>query len=479
MSQIEKAKPIPAFHGKLERQTGSGAMCSALIVAAPHSGSGKTTVTAALARYHRNQGRKVTVFKVGPDFIDPMILRQASGELVYQLDLWLVGEKGCQELLHRAALESDLILIEGVMGLFDGTPSSADLAQYFNIPVLGVIDAKAMAQTFAAVTFGLAKLREDLPFSGVIANRVNTERHAELLSTSLPEEFRFYGRLPKDDGVTLPERHLGLVQAQELADIDSQLDQAASHIAKTDLTELPEQVEFFAVEHDSQEDFIHRALVGTRVIIVRDNAFSFIYAANIAFLEQVGAEITYCSALNDNKLPEGDILYIPGGYPELYAEKLMNNETFLSDIKNFAASNKPIIAECGGMLYLLEQLTDISGQQIAMLGLIPGKAAMQKKLAAIGSQWVDLSVIDKDNIEPESSAENQGEMSSNIMRGHSFHYSCAEIDLTPISQTTHHPSERAGEYVYQHNNILASYMHWYFPSNPGLTLRIFNKNRCF
>ena len=480
MSQSETAKSTAAFQHKPEHETGSGAMCSALIVAAPHSGSGKTTVTAALARYHRNQGRKVTVFKVGPDFIDPMILRQASGELVYQLDLWLVGEKGCQELLHRAAMESDLILIEGVMGLFDGTPSSADLAQYFNIPVLGVIDAKAMAQTFAAVTFGLAKLREDLPFSGVIANRVNTERHAELLSTSLPEGFRFYGRLPKDDGVTLPERHLGLVQAQELADIDSQLDQAASHIAKTDLTELPKQVEFFAVENDSQEDSIHRALVGTRVIIVRDNAFSFIYAANIAFLEQAGAEITYCSALNDDHLPQGDILYIPGGYPELYAEKLMSNDTFLNDVKDFAASNKPIIAECGGMLYLLEQLTDMSGQQMPMLGLIPGKAAMQKKLAAIGSQWVDLSALDKGNIESEISPDNNKiKAPNNIMRGHSFHYSSAEIDLTPISQTTHHPSERAGEYVYQHNNILASYMHWYFPSNPGLTLRIFNKNRCF
>ena len=153
MSQSETAKATAAFQQKPEHEIGSGTMCSALIVAAPHSGSGKTTVTAALARYHRNQGRKVTVFKVGPDFIDPMILRQASGELVYQLDLWLVGEQGCQALLHRAAMESDLILIEGVMGLFDGTPSSADLAQYFNIPVLGVIDAKAMAQTFAAVSY--------------------------------------------------------------------------------------------------------------------------------------------------------------------------------------------------------------------------------------------------------------------------------------------------------------------------------------
>ena len=466
-SAKNKAIQSKLFQHKPEQKVGSGVMCSALIVAAPHSGSGKTTVTAALARYHREQGRKVTVFKVGPDFIDPMILRQASGELVYQLDLWLVGEQGCRALLYRAAMESDLILIEGVMGLFDGTPSSADLAKYFNIPVLGVIDAKAMAQTFAAVTFGLAKFCEDLPFSGVIANRVNTERHAELLSASLPNDFRFYGRIPKDDTITLPERHLGLVQAQELSDIDAQLDKAASHIANTGLTALPAQVEFFPQEIDNQEKIIEGALAGTRIIIIRDSAFSFIYAANIAFLTQTGAQLIYCSALADAHLPEGDILYIPGGYPELYAEKLMDNVTFLRDIRAFAASNKPIVAECGGMLYLLEQLTDMQGQQFSMAGLMPGKATMQKKLAAIGSQWVALPAFS-------GAAEDSAE---HIMRGHSFHYSCAEIDLAPSGQTTHHPSERAGEYVYQHNNILASYMHWYFPSNPSLTLRIFDKAR--
>lgn len=469
------------FQQQPEQPSGRGVMCSALIVAAPHSGSGKTTITAALARYHRNQGKKVTVFKVGPDFIDPMILRQASGELVYQLDLWLIGEEDCQALLYKAALDSDLILIEGVMGLFDGTPSSADLAQYFNIPVLGVIDAKAMAQTFAAVTFGLAKFRSELPFAGVIANRVNSERHADLLKNSLPEDFCFHGRMPKDENITLPERHLGLVQAQELTDIDSQLDQAASHIANTSLIELPEQIEFFNIDNDKQKNFIHRALVDTKIIIIRDNAFSFLYAANIAFLEEAGAKIIYCSALTDAHLPEGDILYIPGGYPELYAKKLLKNISFIKGIKEFAALNKPIVAECGGMLYLLDQLTDMSGNEFAMLGLLPGKAIMHKNLASIGSQWVDLSPLeilaantnDKENI---SASEKSN--SENIMRGHSFHYSRAEINVTPICQTIHHPSDRLGEHVYQYKNILASYMHWYLPSNPGLALRMFNKARC-
>lgn len=451
------------FKEKPINKAGSGALCPALVVAAPHSGSGKTTVTAALARYHRNQGAKVTVFKVGPDFIDPMILRQASGQLVYQLDLWLVGEKGCQDLLFKAAKESDLILIEGVMGLFDSTPSSADLAEYFDIPVLGVIDAKAMAQTFAAVSFGMANFRPSLPFSGVIANRVNSERHAEMLHSDLPEELRFYGRLPKDDIITLPERHLGLVQAQELSNIDNQLDKAASYIASTGLAELPEPVEFYPSKLEDEID--NKALSGTRIIIVKDKAFSFIYAANIAFLENNGAEIVYCSALDDSNLPQGDVLYIPGGYPELYAQQLMNNQSFIDDVKSFAKEDKPIVAECGGMLYLLEQLTDLAQQEFSMVGLLPGKAQMQKKLAAIGSQWVALPSLFSSTSE------------QNTMRGHSYHYSSAEVELTAIARTTHHPSEREGEFVYFHDNILASYMHWYFPSNPKLTLKIFDKTR--
>lgn len=452
-----------AFENTPQNIAGTGTLCPALIVSAPSSGSGKTTITAALARHHRNQGKKVTVFKVGPDFIDPMILHKASGELVYQLDLWLVGEEGCRQLLYRAALESDLILIEGVMGLFDGTPSSADLAEYFNIPVLGVIDASAMAQTFGAVTFGLANYRPNLPFSGVIANRVNTPRHVELIQSCLPDNIRFYGRLPKDESITLPQRHLGLVQAQELTDIDEQLNQASSHIAATGLAELPKSVEFFPCDEGEHTYDIEGALSGTRVIIVKDKAFSFIYAANIAFLQQAGAELVYCSALNDAELPEGDVLYIPGGYPELYAEQLVNNKTFIAGVKAFANNNKPIIAECGGMLYLLEQLTDLNDKSFEMVGLMPGKAIMQKKLAAIGSQSVELPI------------KGAQALSNNIMRGHSFHYSSAEISLTPISQTKYHPTERLGEFVYQHGNIVASYMHWYFPSNPELTLLLFKK----
>jgi cobyrinic acid a,c-diamide synthase len=184
--------------------------CPALFISAPASGQGKTTITAGLARYHRRQGRRVRVFKTGPDFLDPMILARASGAPVLSLDLWMVGAEACRELLAQAAAEADLILIEGVMGLYDGTPSSADLASAFGVPVVTVISAKAMAQTFGAVAFGLARFRPEVPFHGVFANRVGSARHAQMLQEALPSGLRWTGHIASADEIELPERPLGL-----------------------------------------------------------------------------------------------------------------------------------------------------------------------------------------------------------------------------------------------------------------------------
>jgi len=184
--------------------------CPALFIAAPASGQGKTTVTAALAAHHRGQGRRVRVFKTGPDFLDPMILERASAAPVYQLDLWMGGEEHCRQLLQAAAAEADLILIEGVMGLFDGDCSSADLAALFGIPIVVVIDGSAMAQTFGALAHGLATYRPGLPFAGVFANRLAGERHYEMLAESLPSGLASFGWLPRNADIALPERHLGL-----------------------------------------------------------------------------------------------------------------------------------------------------------------------------------------------------------------------------------------------------------------------------
>ncbi|MBK1645602.1 cobyrinic acid a,c-diamide synthase, partial [Thiocapsa imhoffii] len=213
--------------------------CPTLLLAAAASGQGKTTLAAGLARHHAALGRSVRIFKTGPDFLDPMILAHAAGAPVSPLDLWMVGADACRAKLYDAAGVADLILIEGVMGLFDGAPSSADLAQAFDLPVAIVLDAGAMAQTFGALALGLASYRPDLRCAGVLANRVGGLRHVAMLRASMPAHIPFLGAVPRCPDAALPSRHLGLIQAAEIPDLDARLDAAARSIAATALAQLP------------------------------------------------------------------------------------------------------------------------------------------------------------------------------------------------------------------------------------------------
>lgn len=424
--------------------------CPALLVSAPASGQGKTTVTAALARLHRNRGRCVRVFKTGPDFLDPMILERASGNPVYQLDLWMGGDTHCRYLLYEAASDADLILIEGVMGLFDGEPSSADLAVRFGIPVLAVIDGTAMAGTFGAVAHGLATYRAGLPFAGVLANRVAGERHCRMLAESLTPGLISFGWLPRDADIALPDRHLGLVQAAEIGDLDARIERAAAALTLTN-DALPAPVEFSSVEPAPSS----RVLAGVRIACACDAAFSFLYRANLDLLRALGAELCFFSPLADDAPPEADALYLPGGYPELHLDKLQDNRAMREAIRAHHAAGRPIVAECGGMLYLLESLADKNGNRAAMAGLLPGHAVMQERLANLGLHSVAL---------PEGT-----------VRGHTFHYSCMESPLAPIAWSESVRGRR-GEPVYRLGRLHAAYLHLYFPSNPVVTARLFAPN---
>lgn len=426
--------------------------CPALLIAAPASGHGKTTVTAALARYHRNQGRCVRVFKAGPDFLDPMILEQASGAPVYQLDLWLVGEDECRQLLYEAAADADLILVEGVMGLFDGTPSSADLAAKLGVPVLAVIDARAMAQTFGAVALGLDSYRNDVHVTGVIANRVGSPTHVDLLRESLPDNIAFYGSLPRDEAITLPDRHLGLVQAGELTDLDSRLDAAAENLAQTMRADLPEPTEF-TLPKVKKPDINDQPLEGVCIAIARDMAFAFVYTANLDLLRRLGAELKFFSPLNGDDLPDVDAVYLPGGYPELHLEALSANEALKISLARHQAAGKPLVAECGGMLYLLESLTDKHGKTANMAKLLPGSAIMQERLTALALQSVTL---------PEGT-----------LRGHTFHHSRMESTLSAIAHGECPNRRRTAEPVYRDGRLTASYIHFYLPSDPGAAAALF------
>lgn len=423
--------------------------CPALLISAPASGQGKTTVTAALARYHRNLGRHVRVFKTGPDFLDPMILEQASGHPVYQLDLWMGDEQHCRSLLYEAAGKADLILIEGVMGLFDGDCSSADLAALFGIPILAVINASAMAQTFGAIAYGLANYRSGLPFAGVLANNVASKGHSEMLLESLPPDLTAFGWMQRESKTSLPERHLGLVQAEEIADLDMRINHASDSLnILSDV--LPDAVSFTPTDVKSVPTPL---LKGVRIAVAYDAAFKFVYQANLDLLKAQGAEIRQFSPLVDTSLPEADALYLPGGYPELYLKQLSDNQSLKDAIQAHHAAHKPIVAECGGMLYLLETLTDSQGQQAELVGLIPGHAHMQTKLANLGMHSVQL---------PEGK-----------LRGHTYHHSNMESSLAPFCFTEPGRHHGKAEALYRENRLSASYLHLYFPSAPDTAAKLF------
>ncbi len=319
----------------------------------------------------------------------------------------------------------------------------------FGLPVAALIDARAMAQTFGAVARGLADYRPALAFAGVVANRVASPGHGDMLRESVPADIPWLGGLPRTDGIELPQRHLGLHQPDAIADLEDRLDAAADLIADTPLAQLP-RVVAFRPGHTAPVESLLR---GHRIAVARDEAFSFVYPANLDLLRAMGADLRFFSPLRDAVLPEADSLYLPGGYPELHLDTLADNASMLEAVRAHHAAERPLVAECGGMLYLLEALTDSDGRQRALAGLIPARAAMGARLGGIGSQGAALP---------------GGEL-----RGHTFHYSSFEaapdFDVTAVR----HPRGSAGEGVICRDGLTASYVHWYLPSNPRAAARLF------
>jgi cobyrinic acid a,c-diamide synthase len=385
----------------------------------------------------------VHVFKCGPDFIDPMVLEHASRAKVHTLDLWMVGLEQSRQRLARAAREADVVLVEGVMGLYDGDPSAADLARAFDLPVLAVIDASAMAQTAGAVVLGLRDYGP-VRMAGVVANRVASEGHARMVAASL-RDIPLLATLPKQ-ARRLPERHLGLVVPGEVADIDSILDELADQLQLDEAQwnalapQLPDEA--------LPEEPVAPLLAGLTVAIARDAAFCFLYPANVDTLEALGARITWFSPLADEPVPEdADAVYLPGGYPELHGETLAQAGRWQESIRAAHASGLPILAECGGMMVLAESLADKEGRDWPMAGLLPGRVLMQQRLAGLGSQGLATT--------------------AGQMRGHTFHYSRLETPLAPAAWTVKHPSGAQGEAVYRVGSLTASYFHAFFASNPA------------
>jgi cobyrinic acid a,c-diamide synthase len=442
--------PSPAWNGKAPQMSHSTRI---LLVSAAASGQGKTTVTAALARKFRWQGLRVRIFKAGPDFLDPMILERAGGAPVHTLDLWMVGREQCRSLLAKAAVDADVILIEGVMGLYDGDPSSADLAQAFGVPVLAVLDAAKMAQTAGALMMGLRDYGP-VALAGVIANRIGSARHADMVAAAM-RDIPLLGSLPRQEQ-SFPERHLGLAQPDEIDALDALLDQLAEQLSfDGEAWKHMPVVSFAAGTMTGPASAVSpTALSGKTIAIARDAAFAFIYPANLDWLRSCGARIVFFSPLADEPVPaEADAVWLPGGYPELHANSLSAATQWQDSMRSAHAAGRAILAECGGLMAIADSLTDLDGRTWPMARLLPGSVRMQKRLAAIGMHgW--------------TTEEGQ-------LRGHAFHYSRLETAYAPAAHTIKHPTGDRGEAIYRSGAMTASYFHAYFPSCPAAAARLF------
>lgn len=371
-----------------------------------------------------------------------MILQAATGRPVYNLDLGMCGADDGARQLFNAAQDADVILVEGVMGLYDGQPSSADLAIHYGLPVMLTIDASAMAQTFGALASGLLAYNPAIKPAGVIANQIGSPGHADFLRGSLPAHLEWFGALSKSDAYSLPERHLGLHLASEIEDLEARIEAAAQALADSSELALPPAVTF----HEPAASSPPRLLAGKTVAIARDEAFCFIYPANLDCLQALGASLVFFSPLHDADLPEADAIWLPGGYPELHTALIANNTGMRRALHRAFAQGVPMLAECGGMMAVCESVNDT-----VAFGLLPGTSHLEPQLQGIGTQHLLLDT---------------GKISA-----HTFHHGVFTTSLTPLGTATA-PFGKP-EALYRHGPLHASFLHFYFPSNPQLAAGFF------
>lgn len=420
----------------------------AVLIAAISSKQGKTTITAALARRFARMGKRVCVFKCGPDFIDSMLLECACGSPAFNLDLWLLGPEECRRRLDQAAREVDVILVEGIMGLYDGSPSAADLAREFGIPVVAVFDASVMAQTAGAVALGLRDYGP-VQLAGMVANRIVSPAHEALVEGSL-RAIPLVGMLPLQEK-PLPNLHLGLTGEGAREELEQILDT------------LADQVEFdqhawdaLPVLAPSGAPIANLAplLAGRTIAIARDASFVFVYPGNTELLLQLGARLVYFAPMNDEPVPDdADAIYLPGGYPELHGPALQAATRWRESILAAHQRGLPIVAECGGMMAIVDGLTDRQGKRWQMAGLLPGEVVMQSHLARRGGHI--MTTADGD------------------IRGHINHYSTMHSTAQPQGYIVRHFDGAQGDPVYRVRSLTASYFHGYFPSNPVAAAAMF------
>jgi cobyrinic acid a,c-diamide synthase len=427
-----------------------------IIVAAPASGSGKTTITLALLRAFRRRGRTIGSFKVGPDYIDPAFHARASGRPCLNLDSWAMRIETLAGLADQIAAGVDLVLGEGVMGLFDGAVdgrgSTADLASLFDLPVILLVDAGGMGASAAALVEGFTRHRDDVEVAGVLFNRVASPGHEAILRRACDDRFAqpVLGCLPPDPRLELPERHLGLVQADEIAEIEGFLDRAAEVVAeRVDLDRLARLARPFGLGLYGPPARPLRPL-GQRIALAKDVAFAFAYPATIEGWRIAGAEILPFAPLADEP-PDAraDAVYLPGGYPELHAGRLAANRRFLDGVRASAARSAFVYGECGGYMTLGRALIDRAGERHAMAGLLPAETSFAEPHLHLG--YRHLKALEASPL---------GQAGATF-RGHEFHYATLAQagDASPLFEVTDARGQSLGELGARSGTVAGSFLH--------------------
>jgi cobyrinic acid a,c-diamide synthase len=442
-----------------------------VVIAGVASGVGKTTVTMGLARALRARGLRVAIFKCGPDYLDPTYHARAIDGPSHNLDGWMMGRDAVRATFARAAAGADVSLIEGVMGLYDGanpedeSGSTAEIAKWLDAPVILTVDAGGMARSYAAVVGGFAAFDPAVRLAGSIANHIGSRGHLDLLRQAL-RELPVLGGLPRDTEHAFPERHLGLQTADERSLPTSLLDHwgaaAESWLAVDALLAVARSAPAIEAEHEDGH-VSASAPVGERCRLgmARDEAFHFYYEDNLRRLEALGATLVPFSPVHDAALPAVDGLYLGGGYPEVHAAALSANTSMREAVARFAERGGPIYAECGGLMYLTRAIVTADDQKHAMVGLLPADARMCGKLQALGY------------VEVETKTSTLLGAAGTRFRGHQFRYS--ELSPAPSPADVEHVyslrrrlGDSAVQEGYRVQNVLASYVHAHWASNPGV-----------
>lgn len=417
------------------------------MIGAASSGSGKTTLTLGLARALYRKGCRVQPFKCGPDYIDTQYHRIAAQSPSVNLDTFLASEAHIRGLYTRYGENKDVCITEGVMGLFDGydkaAGSSAHIARLLDIPVILIINAASMAYSAAPLLFGYKNWWPDLNIAGVVFNFVSGDRHYQYLcqacaDTGVPP----LGWLPKNAGINIPSRHLGLsldMAVEEFA--DKAADVITRHIDIDRLLAFTQKPAFSAPctpQSESGE---------LQIAVARDAALSFMYHENLCGLSKLGT-VRFFSPLADTALPQADLVYLPGGYPELHLKQLSENRSMQRSIRDHVENNGKLWAECGGMMYLCDSITDSNDQTWPMCGIFHQKASMRPMKLKLGYRSFTYN--------------------NTLFKGHEFHYSSVENPLPSLAQHYHASGEAVDTALWRYKNALAGYTHIYWAENNNL-----------